>query len=155
MQMRIETREPTRIAYISGRGPYPIVLPQAFAKLCAFAGPRGLFARPGAVTLAVCYDDPDTTPPDQIRSEAAITVDDHFKPEADVQARLLPGGKYAVVTHLGPYSGLAAAWKEVCGTLIPQAGLQFRSGECFEIYLNDPNSVPPEQIRTDIYVPVD
>lgn len=156
MKLRIEDRKPTPIAYVAGRGPYPTAIPEAFRKLCAFAGPRGLFARPGAVTLAVCHDDPKTTPEEQIRSEAAVTVEEAFRPDDPaVAVRHLPGGRYAAATHLGPYAGLAAAWDEVCSRLIPAAGLRFRAGECFEVYVNDPNTVPPEQIRTDVYVPVE
>lgn len=155
MQLRVEDRAPTRIAYIAGRGPYAKVLPESFGRLCSYAQKHGLFERAGAVTLAVCHDDPRTTPPEQIRSEAAVTVGPDFTPEGDIQVRELPGGRYAVATHLGPYEKLAAAWQEAEGRLIPAAGLRFREGECFEVYLNDPNSVPPEQIRTDIYVPVE
>lgn len=155
MELRIEHRAPTRIAYIAGVGAYSQVLPASFARLRAFAGQRGLFARPGAVTLAVCHDDPETTPAAQIRSEAAITVDDAFRPEGEVRARDLPGGKYAVATHVGAYDGLAAAWQELCGRLIPAAGLKFRRGEYFEVYVDTPTRVPADAVRTDLHVPVE
>jgi AraC family transcriptional regulator len=155
MELRIEDRSPQRIAYLAGRGPYQKVLPESFARLCEVAQRRGLFARPGAVTLAVCHDDPETTPADQIRSEAAITVDDSFDGEGEIKVRMLTGGRYAIATHLGPYSGLTAAWQTFVGTLIPAAQVKFREGDCFEVYVNDPSRVKPTEIRTEMYMPIE
>ena len=155
MNVRIEHRAPAKIAYVSGLGPYAKVLPESFAKLCPIARKLGLFSRSEAYTLAVCYDDPETTPPEKIRSEAAILVDESFDGAGLISTRTLPGGRHAVATYLGPYSGLAEAWNTFCGKLIPAAGLKFRSGESFEMYMNDPRSVSPEEIRTDIFVPVE
>ena len=45
------------------------------------AAPARLFERPGAQMVALFYDDPDTTPADQLRSDAAVVVAFRRRPD--------------------------------------------------------------------------
>jgi AraC family transcriptional regulator len=156
MDIRIENWPATRIAYVAAKGPYNVVISQSFNVLMAYAGQKNLWSFPGAKTLAVTHDDPGSVPATDLRSEAAIVVAPDFASDhPKVQVRTMPAGRYAVATYIGPYAGLPAAWGEVCGKLIPAAGLRNRDGECFEIYVNDCGQVKPEDLRTDIYAPIE
>jgi AraC family transcriptional regulator len=158
MSLRVEQFPGKRIAYIRAVGPYWDVVGPAFDRLFAIAGPKGWMSRPGAVLLATYYDSPRDVPLDQLRSDVAITIDESsgesVQPEGDVQFRTMAPGKFAVYSHVGPYSGLRDAW-QVAHAQVQQAGLTFREqGECFELYVNDPSSTPEAELRTDIYLPV-
>ena len=154
MDFAVKTIPPMHVAYIRSLGPYAEVLGPAFGRLCAWAGKRGLF-KPGVCTLAVCYDNPRNTPPEQIRSDACIMVDPSVAAEGEIHVQTLAGGKFAVATHHGPYSGLPQAWETVMSKLLPAAGLKMRAAPCFEMYMNDCSQVKPEELRTDIYVAVE
>lgn len=66
-----------------------------------------------------------------------------------------PAGRYAVFTHLGPYSGLHSQWKAIYRHWLPATGYRLRDVPGFESYLNDPRVTPPAQLRTELYLPLE
>ena len=154
MDVRIEQMPAMQVVFYRAVGPYKQVAGEAWQKLCTWTGPRGLH-RPDTLYLGICHDDPDVTPPDKIRYDAAITVTQPVKPEGDIGVQEIPAGRYAVSTHRGPYEKLAETWTQLCGQWLPRSGHRPRSAPSFEIYRNDPNRTPPEQLVTDLYVPIE
>src|SRR5262249_9538216 len=57
-EVRLEPVPARRVAFLRHVGPYGSAGP-AWQKLVAWAGPRGLFFRPGPMMLGICHDDPD------------------------------------------------------------------------------------------------
>ena len=54
----------------------------------------------------------------------------------------------------GPYSGLPAAYQWIFGQWLPSSGERDSDAPSFEVYANDPEKVPPEEVLTLIYVPL-
>jgi DNA gyrase inhibitor GyrI len=71
MAVEIKEMPELRIATVRHVGPYNHI-PQAFGRLQELAGPAGLFAEPGATMVGIYYDDPESTDPDQPRSDAGV-----------------------------------------------------------------------------------
>lgn len=69
-----------------------------------------------------------------------------------VGASSLPAGHVAVATHTGPYSRLGAAWARIDEWL--EASLHHRVGAGWEIYVDSPDEVPSDQLRTEVVVPI-
>ena len=153
MEIRIEKIEPMRVASVRHIGPYEECEP-AWQKLCAWAGPRGLFG-PGVKMIGISYDDPEVTPTEKIRYDACITVGDAIESEGEVVVRMIPGGDYAVATHKGPFTKLIETYNKFYGEWAPQSGRVVKKAACFEIYLNDPDRTSPEELLTDIYIPLE
>jgi AraC family transcriptional regulator len=153
MKVEIKKMKPMRGAFVRHVGPYDEVA-AAWERLMTWAGPRGLIA-PGAMFLGLCHDDPEVTPSEKICYDACITVDASFQPNGEVGVQEIAGGTYAVTTHFGPYSKLGETYAALCGQWAPQSGCEIRSAPCFEIYLNDPGSTDPEDLVTDIYMPLE
>jgi AraC family transcriptional regulator len=152
--MGVEIREmpAMRVGAIRHVGEYHQI-GKAFERLGAIAGPAGLFQRPGAVMLGIYYDDPDTIPQDQLRSDAAIVVAEDVRlPDGLVEQRI-PGGRYASAEHVGPYEGLVAAWPRLKRAVL-ESGQRTDARPSYEIYRNNPMTVPKEQLLTEIYLPV-
>lgn len=65
----------------------------------------------------------------------------------------LPGGKMAKIVHKGSYEECIHAYEELFSWIAEQG----RSivGPVREVYFNDPREVPPEEILTEIYAPLD
>jgi AraC family transcriptional regulator len=61
----------------------------------------------------------------------------------------------AVFPHRGPYEGLLATWQKVMGEWMPASGLTIRHAPTFEIYVNDPDNTPPDELLTEICIPVE
>lgn len=144
---------PIRVAYLRHIGPYQ-ECGTVFKKLMAWAGPKGLI-RPGRRVIGASWDDPAAVPAAQLRYDCCIEVDDSFKPVDSVMVQALPGGEYAVYRHIGPYSGLSAAFGRIFREWMPQAGRQPRGCACLEIYSHqDCRITPPEELITDLFVPL-
>lgn len=139
-----------RIATLAHNGPYNRIS-EAFAKLGDIAGPAGLFGAESAM-LAIYYDDPETTPVEELRSDAALTVGSGRQLPSALTEKTLPAGKYARSMHVGSYEGIGDAWIRFLGRWLPQSGHAIGSGVCFERYLNTPMHVPTEQLRTELYI---
>jgi AraC family transcriptional regulator len=151
-EVRVDTLPPRRVAFLRHVGPYQAVGP-TFGRLAGWAGPRGLFG-PGTLMLGICHDDPDVTPADKIRYDCCITVDDRFQPEGEVGVQTVAGGEYAVLTHRGPYERLNESYRWLYGTWLPTSGREPGHAPPFEVYRNSPGDVAPEDLLTEICVPL-
>ncbi len=95
-------------------------------------------------------------PRDQRYLACRIVGEDEVPPtDLGLDAGVLPGGRMAVFLYQGPYSGLGAAWGEIMDELLPDSEFVMGATGPFEIYLDDDAVTPPEQLRTEIYVPVE
>ena len=103
-EIRIETVEPMRVAFVRHLGPYE-QCGQAWAKLAAWAGPRGLLT-PQTVCVGLAYDDPDITPEDKVRYDACLGVADDVEGAGEVGIQRIDGGPCAMLTHRGSYETL-------------------------------------------------
>ncbi|WP_086449764.1 AraC family transcriptional regulator [Marivivens niveibacter] len=68
---------------------------------------------------------------------------------------MLPGGRYAVLRHVGPYGNLTIAYDYLYNEWLDESGETLRNGPTFEMYLNTPEQVAPEELITLIYVPLE
>lgn len=151
MDVEIREFEPRRAVCMSHHGPY-FMIGQTFGQLGQWLGQSGIPAGP---MVGIYYDDPESTPAAELRSEAGAIVPHDFvntNPQAHIVD--IPGGTYAVATHVGPYDGLPNAWAEFTGSWLPSSGYTFGDAPGLEIYVNDCMHVPPAEARTELCIPV-
>ena len=153
MDVKIVTVPPMKVAYVRHVGPYNQV-GTAWEKVCMHLGRQGLLGS-GSRFIGLCYDDPEVTPPDKIRYDACVTVDEDFAGEGDLAVQTVGGGEYAVTTHEGPYERLGQTYARLFGQWLPHSGRELRSEPSLEFYLNEPDGTPPEELLTDIYAPLE
>jgi len=153
MDVRIETIPAEKVIFARHTGPYA-ECGAAWEALCGWAGPRGL-CRTDAKYIGVSYDDPQVTPPERLRYDACITVQGDVAVEGRIGLATIGGGEYAVIRHAGPYSGLEQTYARLMGQWLPRSGRKFDDAKaCFEVYLNHPDATPPEDLLTDICLPL-
>ncbi len=152
MEVRIERLEGIRVAYVRHVGPYDQVH-SAWAKLCGWAGPRGLLG-PATRFIGVCHDDPEITPPERLRYDAAVPVPAGVAAQGEIGVQDIPAGDYAISTHRGPYDQLKHTYARLCGEWLPTSGREPRDGPSLEFYLNSPDRTRPEDLLTDVCVPL-
>jgi AraC family transcriptional regulator len=144
---------PMRLVFLRHVGPYGEV-GATWGRLMMWAGMRGLLG-PGMKMIGIVHDDPDVTPPEKVRYDAAVVVTRPVEPQGDVGAMELPGGPYAVFTHRGPYDELGKTYQAIYGGWLPRSGRQLRDTPAFEEYVNSPRDTRPEDLVTLIHVPVE
>ncbi|MFV0423110.1 AraC family transcriptional regulator [Oleidesulfovibrio sp.] len=125
----------------------------AWKELCDWACPKGLFG-PQTQVLGVGYDDPEITPPEKIRYDACISVGPDVEGEGSVGIREIEGGEYVTAIWKGPYTGLMNVYAALCGQWGPSSGREFSGKPCVEQYLNDPATTKPEDLLTEIRIPL-
>jgi AraC family transcriptional regulator len=153
MDVRVETFPARRVAFMRHIGPYRAV-GATWGKLMAWAAPRGLVG-PTTMALGVAHDDPEVTPPDKVRYDACFVVDNSFVPEGEVGAQMIGGGEYAITTHRGPYERVAQTAARLCGEWLPASGREPRSAPILAHHRNFPPDTAPEDLLTDIYLPLE
>jgi AraC family transcriptional regulator len=153
MNVTIETMPELRVATVRHIGPYDRIS-EAFARLGALAGPAGLMRFSQGGMVGIYHDDPESTPIEQLRSDAGLVVPADVPLPDGLSEQRLPAGRYAKATHVGPYSQLGDVWSRLMGEWLPRSGHRIGEGSSYEVYRNDPSNTPPEQLCTEIFLPL-
>lgn len=152
VEVRLEDCKPIRVAFVRHVGPYRGCV-AAWEKLCKFAAEQGLLS-PDVRCVGISYDDPEITEPENLRYDACLSVNDSFAATGEIGVQEIHGGLYAVVTHHGPYEKLEETYRQFYREWVPTCGRELRSAPCLEVYQNDPATTKPEDLLTDIFVPL-
>lgn len=153
MTPEIRTIDPLPVLFVRRTGPYYQAAGEAFGVLCQFAGPRGLLG-PASRMIGISHDDPHVTEESKFRYDACVTIDREVTPEGEVGLKSVAGGKYAVFLHAGAYEGFQQTYDQIFKAWLPSSGEKLREEPCFEVYLNSPDQVKPEDLRTEIWLPL-
>lgn len=142
----------TRLASLPHRGPYTAIA-TAFEQLSATFNARHLWPEVRGMA-ALYYDDIGAVPAEDLRSAAAFVVDEAFDMPDRIEEAYIDAGRIAVLLHTGPYAGLPQAWDSLYRNWLPVSGETIADAPPFELYLNDPRDTKPEDLRTEICVPL-
>lgn len=153
MHVEITSYPELRVATVHHVGPYNRIA-EAFSRLGDVAGPAGLYADPAATMVALYHDDPESTPPAQLRSDAGLVVSEHTALPAPLDETRIPAGRYARTVHRGPYSELGDVWARFMGEWLPASGHRVADGASYELYLNNPHEVPSSEYLTELRIPL-
>ncbi len=126
---------------------------RAFGELLPFLQRNGLMSAI-RLCLGICPDDPSQVPAESCRYVAGVVLAHDAEPEGNVTVETIPGGRWAVLVHHGPYEELGQAWDAVYRDWLPSSGEQLRDTPPFEVYLNDKHTVAPQDLLTEIYIPI-
>jgi AraC family transcriptional regulator len=152
LEVRLQRIGPLRLAFIRHTGPYDEV-GIAWGKLMSWAGRRGLLG-PGMKALGIVHDDLEITPPETLRYDAALAVDESVQPAGELGIQNLEACDYAVATHRGPYTALGETYARLCGEWLPASGRELLAAPGVEVYRNTPFNTAPEDLLTDIHLPL-
>lgn len=163
MDVKIKVFNPVLVASLRHVGPYDSCGP-AWGRLCEALETAGLCA-PDAIAYGICHDDPDTTPAEKCRMDVCSTLPEGVDANTPALARLLEttelvtrhvgnGGEYACVLVKGPYSLLHPAYRSLFAEWLPQSGREPGDSAGFEGYYNCPTCTPPEELLTEIFIPL-
>ena len=156
--MRITYRyiRPLTVLYARAMGPYEASAVEAWRPMNAWLDGRQM--RP-KIKQGFGYfrDNPKLAAPELLRYDACVAV--AFGLDADAEAGIgrqtLPGGAFAVLTHVGSYADAGALFSRLHREIVPKRGLAVDYDRPFvAIYLNDPTVTREVHRRTELCVPV-
>jgi AraC family transcriptional regulator len=151
-QATIRDTATIRVAALPHKGDYQKI-GTTFERLGALAGAQNLFS-PASRSFGIYYDDISVVPREALRSDACLTAPEGWTPEGELELREIRGGRYAVTLHVGPYAELERVYKWLYGTWLAQSGEEPADAPCIEEYLNDARTVPPTELKTEIWLPL-
>ena len=112
--------------------------------------------RKDSLFIGVPLDNPKTTPPEKLRSDTCVTVDEKYVPTKPVRVRTLAGGDYVVARNC-PITAIAKGYEKLFYSWLPKSGRKVRKAPSLLVAVNVPDGLPPTfgfgDIR-DIYVPL-
>lgn len=141
-----------KLVTIKHQGSY-MEIGNAFGKLYAWMGARNLFS-PSTRAIGIYYDDPDSIAEAELNSRAGVTCDQAVSIESPFEEVTVEGGDYAVLNYKGPYSDMKSAYHWFYGDWLMKSGKQAADKPVFEEYLNNPRDTAPQDLLTDIYLPL-
>jgi AraC family transcriptional regulator len=148
----VETLPPNRCAAVAHQGPY-IQIDRAMGRLYAQLSAQGVMPSQPRMT-AVFFDDPDLIPAERLQSQACLPVDEDIVLAPPLLDTVLRGGIYARLRYKGPYAAMKDAYRWLFGVWLPGSGYEEDDAPTFEAYLNDPRDTPPQELLTDIHLPL-
>ncbi len=148
----IRSVEPMQVVAIDHVGSY-MQIGKAFDPLFGWCATKGVLG-PQSRMLGVFYDDPLSVPETELRSRACVAISGEVATELPVICAEIPGGRHAVLRFRGPYAAMRAAYQWLYGEWLSQSGEEPADAPVFEEYLNSPRDTAPNDLLTDIYLPL-
>ena len=153
MKPEIRNLDDQTVMFVRRMGNYEKATAEAWKTLCSTMWK--MLKDPSVRFIGISHDNPSITEDSRLRYDACITVKDNPKPKGEVGVQVLKGGKYAVFLHQGPYEKFNETYDLIFSEWFPRSGYRLRETPCFELYLNDPDRAKPEDLRTEICVPIE
>lgn len=151
-EITVTDRPALRLAALPHQGPYHQIS-DAFGRLFGhLEGTEALAVAGGMV--GVYYDNPDETPQAELRAHAGVILPEGTALPEGLQEVQLPAGPHAVLAHQGSYDSLPAAYNQLYCDWLPGSGHSPADHPSFEVYLNSPMDTAPQDLRTDICLPL-
>jgi AraC family transcriptional regulator len=151
--------EPFDVLYVRRIGAYYIACKEAWDVLLTFAKEqkyrykKNLLGKE-TIAIGIGHDNPNVTAPERLRCDACISWDDKSViPFGEVMSKTIDGGKYAVFLHIGSYEEMRETYRMI-GDWIVQSGLKVRGVPIFRYLNRAPRRTKPENLRTEIYIPI-
>jgi len=117
----------------------------AFGKAFSAMGPAGI--TPTSAPISVYTEMPGERM--TFRCGFFVSPEDAGKVEGELEADQIPAGKVLHAIHVGPFTNLNQTHGAIWGHA-KAAGLS-SSMPVWEVYLDDPEQVDPEELRTAVY----
>jgi len=152
MSIEVATLEPRRVAYMRHVGPYD-GLYRKWLDFTTRLKKDGL-PRKDSLFIGVPLDNPRVTPPEKLRSDTCVTVDDKYVPKRPVRVRTIAGGDYVVARNC-PIGAIANGYQKLFCSWLPKSGRKVRKAPSFLVAVNGSVGMPPTFGFTDIYVPLE
>lgn len=151
LAVEIVSTDPLRLLAIRNIGAYA-ELDQTYKRLF-----ERVFAQHSLEALAGIYgiwhEDPRFTNAAALHFDCAIAVGDLVPPDG-VEPLALAGGRHARLRHVGGYDTLHDSIDRLYAAVLAREAEEIGDGPLFVHYVDDPESRPEAEWRSDIYLPL-
>jgi len=107
-----------------------------------------------AISVAVLHDDPLLVAEPDLRSDIGFVISKQTELPDGFRDVRIPATRAAVLHFTGPYVGLFEAYQYLYGHWVPNNGVELSDAPIYAMILEDPREVSPNELRTDICLPL-
>ncbi|HAA15049.1 MAG TPA: hypothetical protein DCE41_26485 [Cytophagales bacterium] len=144
-----------RLAYLQVRGAYGgATMGQAWGTLLATAAQNGWLSA-DSLRIGIPHENPELSASDQWLYHACVSLPKEAQPTAPIQLKTLAGGRFARFRYQGPHQYLDRVYDQIFNDWLLPSSHQLRDAEIFDIYFNTPMDAAPEELITEIHIPID
>ena len=148
----VQTKE-VQVAALEHRGD-PATIGDSIRRFIAWRKAAGLPPRSSA-TFNILHDDPDSTPPEAFRLDLCAATDRAVPPnDAGIVAKTIPGGRCAVLRHVGNEESFAEAALYLYAQWLPDSGEELRDFPLYCQRISFFPDVPEHEAVTDLFLPL-
>jgi AraC family transcriptional regulator len=152
-EVRVVDFTATRVATLEHRGD-PAGLDDSVNKFITWRRQNGLPPAASA-TFNILYDKLPASDPDEFRFDLCAATDrDIAANELGVVAKTIPGGKCAVLRHVGSEAGIGETLYCLFAQWLPTSGAELRDFPVFFQRVRFAPEVPAHESVTDVFLPL-
>jgi AraC family transcriptional regulator len=152
IEIKISSIDPITVVAARHHGPHKGLF-QSYGELFAHAQKLGWVENFQGI-YGIPIDDRREMDADVCRFDCCFDFGPTTRATAPYRDEVLGGGLYAVMRHVGHYDELEEKYDYLYDAWLDKSAYQLREAPIFNHYLQDPESVPPEEWETDIYLPI-
>jgi AraC family transcriptional regulator len=150
--VRIETNGDIRVAVLEHRGA-PTLIGASVQRFIAWRKEHGI--PKSSPVFNILYDDPRIAPAAEFRLDICVATEQDVAPNSrEIRVKTIPGGRCAMLRHVGSEENLGAAIFYLYGVWLPQSGEEPRDFPLYCQRIRFFPDVPEHEAVTDIYLPL-
>ncbi len=153
IEVTVKKIEPRTVAYVGAKGPFSKI-PETMGQVVGWIMQKGLPM--SGPPVGVYFSNPGQVAEEELLWEIQWPLDGDLElrepDEQGVGVKLVESYEAAATVHKGPYENVGPVYGALVQWIM-ENGYEF-SGAPEEAYLNDPQSVPQEEILTEVRFPV-
>lgn len=154
MQVKIVNVAPMQVAVLEHKG-NPALVNQSVQRFITWRKETGLSPVATSASYGVPYSDPDTTLPEEFRLDLCGSVHEPVPENRfGVITKHIPGGRCAVVRHVGSLDDVARSVYFLYRDWLPTSGEELRDFPVYFHYINLRPDTLEHELQTDVHLPL-
>jgi len=157
LEFKVEILEDFEMLYLEYKGSYENIeaIKQTAEQLIKYVSKKGLVKK-DSIFLGQILDDNDITDTIHCRYRFGLVLEKplNFTPKDFFAVQTIPAQKYAKFIHKGSHKSSENTYTKIYANWFNEVQLEFEAKAILEIYLNDEQGTPDEELITEIYIPV-
>ncbi|WP_062055512.1 AraC family transcriptional regulator [Aquimarina longa] len=153
----IEELPSFKVLYLTYYGNYDNIkaIKETWEQLTMYAIKKNVLNEKTTV-LGEILDDEEITDSLRCRYNAAIILEDNkeIKTEGLFNSKIIEQGKYAKFIHKGSHESSEDTYHKIYAYWLTDIQLELADKPTLEFYLNDETNTPPDELITEIYIPI-
>lgn len=135
-------------------GSFVLAAQESFGRIMSYVERNNLFDRIGCALsmvpgITLSYNNPEAM------ISCGFSMNGDFPLEDGIEAITIDGGSYAVFLHRGPYEFIRHTYTSAYFSCLFSGRDQIRNAPPFEVYLNSPLDAAPEDLKTELHIPLE